>query len=448
MGAIPYVITIDTILSENALKFLFTFVATIVALVIKPMAAGACALLAVSSLNISGILTAQESLAGFSQSVVWLVVFSLAIAKAIAHSGLGQRAAFFFIKIFGKTPIGLAYSLSITDALLAPGMPSVTGRSAGIIMPIIQGISKLSRNSKSITSYLILTSYHTTVVTSAMFLTAMAANPLVQEIAGNLGINITWVLWAKAGLVPGLMCLFVIPFVVRLFNPVKIKSMVHVTQRVRKELESLGPLTKKEIFVSLTIVLLVALWMFGDIFNIPTVVTSLLGLNLLLISGSLDWEEFVESKEMWNVFIWFSVVVMMASKLDGFGIIDWFSNNTTFLITGLEWKFGFALILAIYFYSHYFFASATAHVAAMYLPFLAMGIKLGVPKIICALSLGFASSLFGCLTHFGLSTGPILFGLGYVSTKKWWKIGFIMSLVHMVIWGIIGPIWWSYLNLY
>ena len=68
----------------------------------------------------------------------------------------------------------------------------------------------------------------------------------------------------------------------------------------------------------------------------------------------------------------------------------------------------------VYFYSHYFFASITAHVSAMYAPFLAVSLALGMPPLLAALVLGFSSNLFASLTHYGTAPAPILFGSGHV----------------------------------
>ena len=35
-----------------------------------------------------------------------------------------------------------------------------------------------------------------------------------------------------------------------------------------------------------------------------------------------------------------------------------------------------------------------------------------------------------------------MFGAGYVKQAEWWKAGFIMSVVYLVVWTTIGPLWW------
>jgi len=50
------------------------------------------------------------------------------------------------------------------------------------------------------------------------------------------------------------------------------------------------------------------------------------------------------------------------------------------------------------------------------------------------------------LTHYATGTSPIIFGSGYVSMEDWWKMGFIMSIVNLTVWGIVGGLWWKALG--
>ena len=104
------------------------------------------------------------------------------------------------------------------------------------------------------------------------------------------------------------------------------------------------------------------------------------------------------------------------------------------------------MLVLVYFYSHYLFAGNTPHVTSMFGAFLGVGIALGSPPYLLALSLAFASSLFACLTHYGTGCAPIFFGSEYVNLKHWWRIGAIMSVVLIVIWMGIGSLWWKFLG--
>ena len=74
---------------------------------------------------------------------------------------------------------------------------------------------------------------------------------------------------------------------------------------------------------------------------------------------------------------------------------------------GLEWQSAFAIIVLLYFYSHYFFASGAAHIGAMYTAFLAVATACGTPPMVAALMMGQLSNLMGCLSESWFHRGDI-----------------------------------------
>ena len=64
------------------------------------------------------------------------------------------------------------------------------------------------------------TCFQTSCISSAMFITAMAANPLAVNLASEaLGQPISWGAWALAGIVPGLICLAAAPLILYVLYP-------------------------------------------------------------------------------------------------------------------------------------------------------------------------------------------------------------------------------------
>ena len=50
------------------------------------------------------------------------------------------------------------------------------------------------------------------------------------------------------------------------------------------------------------------------------------------------------------------------------------------------------------------------------------------------------------LTHYGTTPGPIYFGAGYVPQGTWWRLGFIASVLNLVVWTVVGCAWWRLLG--
>lgn len=439
-------------LSSQSWHLFAIFIATIVGIIMKPLPMGAIALLSICVCTVTNTLTLPQALKGFSSGAIWLVLIAFFIAKGLIKTNLGVRIAYYFVRMFGKRTIGLAYSLVLSEFLLAPAIPSFTARTGGIIYPIVSGLAQAfdskphDPSAKKLGCYLILATFQCSVVLSGMFITAMAGNPLVASLAADLGVNISWGQWALAGIVPGLASIIIIPYAIYIISPPKIKETPNAKTLANKKLTELGSIKTSEIIMLGVFILLLVLWVFGENFGIDSVVTAFIGLSILLVTNVLNWEDVLEEKAAWNTFIWFATLVTLGLALNEHGIITFFSKELGSMVSDMHWSYGLGILALIYFYTHYFFASNTAHIGAMYSVFLAVAMSLGAPAMMAALLLAFISNLFGGLTHYGCSPAPILYGSGYVRMKEWWTVGFFASIINVIIWGTIGVAWWKFLG--
>jgi len=440
--------------TTQAWHLLAIFVATIVAIILEPMPMGAIALLGVTATTLTGTLTISDALSGFGNRVIWLVLMAFFIARGFIKTGLGARIAYCFIMLLGRRTLGLGYSMVATDLVLAPAIPSNTARAGAVVFPIVRSVAEAYRSrpgdgtARKVGAFLIQCSFHGNLITSAMFLTAMAANPLAAQMAGDQGIEITWTAWASAACVPGLISLLVVPLVLYKLYPPQIKETPDAAVMARRSLTEMGPMKRGEWIMLATFVLLLLLWIFGKSLQVHSTVAAMAGLSVLLMTTVLTWDDVLGERGAWNTFIWLSALVMMASFLSKLGLIAWFSDAVGGLFTGVGWIPAFLALSLIYFYSHYFFASNTAHVSSMYAAFLAVAVVVGAPPLLAALVLGFFSNLFSSMTHYSTGPAPVLFGAGYVDVTDWWKLGAVVSVVNIVIWLGIGGIWWKVLGLW
>jgi len=455
IGAIIWFIPAPGGLQIQAWHLFAIFVATIIGLIIKPIPMGSMAILALTVIAVTKTLTLQEALSGFQNSTIWLIVIAFFISRGFIKTGLGTRVAYLFVRLFGKKTLGLSYSLIASDLILSPAMPSNTARAGGILLPIIRSLSETygSRagdgTERKIGAFLTTTSFQANMITSAMFLTAMAANPLAAKMAEDIaGTPISWVGWMTAAIVPGVISLIVVPYVIYKLYPPEVKETPTAAVEATKKLEEMGPLKREEWYTIGIFILLVVLWIFGSSINLDTTVTAFIGLMLLLLTQVLTWDDIKKEQGAWDTLVWFSVLVMMAMFLNSTGMIPWFSDMIKGVIGDTSWMLALIVLAIVYFYSHYFFASNTAHVSAMYGAFLSVMVAAGAPPLVSALLLGFFSNLFGCLTNYGSGPAPVFFGTGYVTQEKWWGLGLIISIIHIVIWLVIGGLWWKVLGLW
>lgn len=107
-------------------------------------------------------------------------------------------------------------------------------------------------------SWLMLTCFQTSVISSAMFLTAMAANPLSANLTyGAIKQTIGWTDWAVAAIVPGLVSLVVVPLLLYLICPPTVKNSPDALKLAREKLAKMGPMTKNETIMAGTLLLTV-----------------------------------------------------------------------------------------------------------------------------------------------------------------------------------------------
>ena len=442
-------------LEDSAWHLLAIFAATIVGFIIKPLPMGPIAIAAITVTIITGVLEAGVALSGFSNTTIWLIVAAFFISRGFIKTGLGSRIAFIFVRAFGKKTLGLSYALLFSDLVLAPATPSNTARAGGVVYPIARSLSETygskpgDGTAKKIGSFLTLTTFHGDNITSAMFMTAMAASPLAVTLAKGLGVNITWGGWALAALLPGIISLILIPWVIYKLDPPEIKSTPDAAKWASNQLRELGPMSKNEKLMLFAFGVVLVLWIFGEgWFGWGGTTVGLIGLTLLLFTQVLNWEDVKNEKGAWDTLVWFAALVMMASQLNELGLIPWFSEKMGGAVSGTSWLVAFLILSIVYYYSHYVFASNTAHVSAMYTAFLGVMIVVGTPPMLAALVLAFFSNLYSGLTHYGNGPAAVLYGSGYVDQGKWWSIGFVISLIHIVVWLGIGSMWWKLLGLW
>ena len=438
----------------RAWHLLAIFVATIVGIIARPLPMGAVAMLGITAAVLTGTLSVEEALSGFGNRVIWLIVIAFFISRGFIKTGLGARIAYLFMAALGRKSLGLAYGLVATDLVLAPAIPSNTARAGGVVFPILRSVAKAygsepdDGTARRIGAFLVQTSFQGTIITSAMFLTAMAANPLAQKLARDAGVEITWTSWALAAFVPGLISLLVVPWIIYKLYPPEIKETPAAAQMAKDKLAAMGKTTQHERIMLAIFILLLTLWIFGRQLGIHSTTAALAGLSLLLVSGVLKWSDILNEREAWNVLVWLAALVMMATYLNELGLIPWVGANMGKAVGGIGWKAAFVILSLVYFYSHYLFASNTAHVSSMYPPFLAAAIAVGTPPVLAALVLAFFSNLFSSMTHYGTGPAPVLFGSGYVGMGAWWGLGGLISVVNIVIWMGIGGLWWKAIGLW
>jgi DASS family divalent anion:Na+ symporter len=400
------------------------------------------------------VLKPAEALSGFSNGTIWLIVSAFLFAKGFIKTGLGRRIAYLLIHAMGDSTLKLGYTIALSDLIISPATPSNTARAGGILFPIVKSLSSAFQSepgpsSRKVGAYLMQTAYQVNTITSAMFMTAMAGNPLIALLAAKtLNINISWGLWALAASVPGILSLIIVPYFLYKFYPPEITRTPEAKAIAAQELKQMGPMSLGEKIVASVFVGALLLWSTSQYTSIDATVVAMLAVSVMLLTKVLEWKDVLDEKGAWDTLIWMGALIGLADYLAKLGFIPWFAKAVGASIAGVPWMQAFIVLLVVYMYAHYGFASLVAHITAMYAAFASVAVAAGAPAYLVALALAFMSNLCMSLTHYAAGPAPILFGAGYVDQATWWKLGFIISIINMLIWVGLGSFWWKVLGLW
>ena len=463
--------------APNAWHLLALFIGIIAGIIGKAMPIGAMAMLAMTIVALLQVTVpelgadgnpiknpaaqaAKDALSSLNSPLIWMIGIAIMISRSLLKTGLGTRIGYLFLSLFGKSTVGVAYSLALCDLLIAPVTPSNTARGGAIVHPIMKAIAtsfdsdpeKGTQN--KIGRYLALVNYHANIISCLIFLTATAPNPLVVDLvakATDSKIHLSWGTWFVAMVVPGMVAMVLMPIILYFLYKPEITSTPNAPEMARAKLKEMGPMSRNEKITLGVFAVLLVLWagLLAPLgIKVDATTTTFLGISLLLLTGVLTWDDVLKEKGAWDTIVWFAALVMMATFLNKLGLIKWFSDLMGQQIQGmgLSWVVGCALLALVYIYSHYMFASGTAHVTAMLGAFYAVGLHLGAPPMLFALILAASTGIMMSLTHYASGSSPVIYNSGYTTMGEWWIAGFVMSVVEILIFCTIGIMWWKQLG--
>lgn len=435
-------------LAPGAWTLFAIYVGAILGLMLRPFPEPVVLLAAISISSVT-LDNISVILGGYANSVTWLVFAAFMVGTAFVETGLGRRIAYVLIGKLGKTSLGLGYVAAFTDLALSPATPSNTARTGGIVYPIIRSVavtleSEPGPTSRRIGAYLTLTLYQVCLTTGYIFMTALSPNLLMVSFASSiLKVQIDWMLWFKAAVIPGMTILLLIPLVVYKLYPPELKEIDN-KQLAKRGLAELGPMSAREKTLALLFVLAVLGWATGTITKLDATAVAICFLAAALVGGVVSWKSLVGSEGAWSILIWYGGIIGLSNGLAKAKFFDWMAKllSNTLDFSGYS---SVAILGGLLFFSlivRYFFASMAAYVTTMIPVFFTIGLVAQVPAIPLVFLICFSAAYGSLLTHYGGAAGAVLFAPGYVGQGIWWKVGAaIVTISYIVNMGIGLPYW-------
>ena len=405
-------------------------------------------LLASSAVVLSGTLKPEQAFAGFANPSVLLVVVAFLVAQAVVKSGLGRRISLFMVSRFGRSPLGLAYSIVLTDAAIAPAFPSNTAR-AGVLYPVVRSLAEGAGSqpgpaespSRRLGGYLMFCAMASLAVSSALWMTATSGNPVGVQITAKAGVTIGFGEWLLAACVPALTAIVLLPLVVlKLFSP-GVKSTPEAPAAARAALGQMGPLSRDELVTAVTFAVMVTGWVTAGTFGLNVTAVAFGGLGLLLSTRVLTLDDIAQQGNTLATFVWLAVLFAMSGQLNELGFMGWAGERLAGQLQGLSWPVTYVALVAIYVGVHFLFVSQVSQVLALLGVFLDVGMRQGVPPALMAFALLFASSYFSVITPQGGSQNVIFAASGYLTQRELYRLGLAVTLLFTLVFLVVGTPW-------
>ncbi|TLD81070.1 DASS family sodium-coupled anion symporter [Helicobacter sp. MIT 05-5293] len=456
--------------SANAWLYFSIFMALILGLILEPVPPAFIGLVAVvvavlfkvgpkdSGID-GGVIKAADAvnwgLSGFSNSVVWLIFAAFTIGLGFSKTGLGERIALYIVSKLGKSTLGLGYAIALVDLILAPFIPSNAARSGGTVYPVITSIAPMfdsypDKNPRKIGGYLIWVGLASACVSSSIFLTGQAPNPLaLTQITKGGAQVVNWISWFLAFLPVGIILFILTPLLAYYIYPPEVKGSAEVLSWAKQKYQELGKITRPQVYMVVIALLGLVLWVGSSVFKINATTTALLMIVLMVASKVISWQDFLNNKPAWGTFVWFGTLVAMAGGLKNVGFLDWLAHLLEGRFDAVSPTIAMLVLLLFFSWLRYFFASGTAYVTAVMLIFVALvqaipGINVAQTLLILILPMGF----MGIITPYGTGCSPLWFGSHYIKGPQFFLLGGIFAAIYMIIYIVVGIPWIYFITPY
>jgi divalent anion:Na+ symporter, DASS family len=433
-------------LTSQAWHLFAIFAAAIFSVILAAFPLLTAAMLAAGAAVLTGTIAPAKAFAGFANGSVLLVVVAFLVASSVVKSGLGRRISFLVVSAFGRSTLGLAYSIFLTDAAIAPAFPSNTARS-GVLFPIVLSLAQGAGskpddvNTRRLGGYLMFCGMASLSVSSALWLTATSVNPIGVEIAQQFGLKISFGSWLLAASVPALATVLLLPLVLYWLFPPGVRGTPDAPAAARAALRSMGPLSRDEKVVAVAFALMVTGWVMAGTLKLDLTAVAFAGLGALLATSVLTLDDIKKEGGTLETYLWLAVLFAMSGQLNELGFMSYVGGRLSSALEGVPWPAAYVALLVLYVLMHYLFVSQSSQVLALFGVFVEVGLRAGVPAPLMAFALLFASSYFSTITPQGGSQNVIFVGSGYLAQGELYRLGALTTAFCLLVFLLLGTPW-------
>lgn len=385
------------------------------------------------------IATASDAFATFGNKAVFFLLGAFILSAAVEKHQLHKRIALKILKIFEGGPKRFITGFAFTGAILSFVIPSHAV--AALLLPVIIHIVtslNLKPKKSNFGKAAALSIIAGTNIGSWGTLLGGARNPLtISFLNETLGYELSFLGWMKFSVPVVIISLPLMIITLLFLFPPEISDLSNARDKIREEVEDLGPVTSDEKKI-IGVYVVTLLLLIGFSSQLGVAVTIVLGSLSLFFLRVLKWED-VEERVQWGILFLYGGAIVMGSGLQETGAAVWFTSKVSPLMINEYIAFFVIILIGM------MLTQAMSNTAAVAL-LLPIGFSIasqfsGISPV--AISMGIALSGGGAfMLIISTPAAAISYSSGYFSTKDLLKYGSVAVIINLIlIYGIAMTYW-------
>lgn len=272
------------------------FIAAIILWITEAIPNYLTSLLVIITIVLTGVTPEKTAYAQFGHPVMWLNILSFVLASMLVKTSAAKRFALWFVVRFGHNATSIFFSFIFINIVLSMFISATTAK-ATILLPIFMVVCAVfgstgGDNKNNFSRNLVLQNLFQINMGAGMFITGSGANLLAGVlIAGAIGWdNFPFYTWMEAAFLLAFLNIFIGWFVGTkiIFKIPKQESVPQIEgglERLKEELDKMGPVRFEEIKAIIIFVLVLAGWVFDTYHGVSKTAIAFMGAVVALMPG-------------------------------------------------------------------------------------------------------------------------------------------------------------------
>ncbi len=427
-------------LSEEGHRALALFVFTGSMLAFEPVSLPIAALMVPVAQVALGIADAPTAFSTYSRPVVFLILASLFLAEALRKHGLTRRLALTTIVASGGGVPQLLLGMMAIAALLSMWVENTA--TAAVLIPVALTISRHVSDREQARSLLLLLvlgiAYSASVGGMATIMGA-ASNAVASGFLAQLG-PWSFLDWMKYGLPTFLLIFPLTWWLLSRMIPIKLTRLD--VEPAREEVQKLGPMSRAEREILLTMLVAAFFWVTGASIEpalelpptlLSAAVVAVMTVAYLAVRNIITWEDV--KGVSWGIFLTIGAGLSLGEALTRTGATEWFADLIIPLLGGLPFL---AILMSLVFISAILTnVMNNTTIAAVFVPILISLAQtdpnLDAVQLVLPVTL---ATTFGYSLPSASGRMALIAASGLVERSQMLRYGLIVTLVSSLVLGL------------